>query len=307
MSGIKIILRKDWANMSLLLTGASGFIGKNILESSLAKKFNILAPSRLELDLTDEKATEKFFAGNKIDVVIHAAGKPGHRNAKDPSNIFYSDMRMFLNLLQNSESYKKMMVISSGAIYDQRFEIKKVGEEDYKLHLPVDEHALFRRVAADYIAWSDKIVELRIFGIFGPYEDYTIRFISNAICKALFNLPITIKQNRLFDYIYVKDLVTVLDHVLQASDMHGAYNLTPESSVQLLELAEMVKEISGKNVPIVIAEAGIGLAYSGSNQKIKKNFPEYKLTPLRQAVEELYLWYQKNIPLIEYNKLLTDK
>lgn len=293
--------------MEILLTGGSGFIGKNLLESDLAKKHKIIAPSRAELDLTDGNSVAKFFANRKFDAVIHSAGKPGHRNAKDLSNIFYSDMRMFLNLLQNSGNYGKMIMLGSGAIYDQQFEIKKVKEEDYKLHLPKDEHALFRYVAADYAESLEKIIELRIFGIFGQYEDYAIRFISNAICKTLFNLPITIKQNRKFDYLYVKDLPCILDYFLSAFPRYKAYNVTPDVAVELLDLAKMIRGVAGKNISIVVEKSGLGMEYSGSNQRIKMDFPGYRLTPLTEAVERLYRWYKKNLSTIDQKKLLIDK
>lgn len=293
--------------MKILLTGSSGFIGKNIINSRLSTEYQIIAPDSKELNLLDEESVDNFFKNNKIDFVIHAACKPGHRNAKDPNNIFYADMRMFLNLLQNSDRYKKMIVLSSGAIYDQRFEIKKVKEEDYKLHLPVDEHALFRRVSADYIAQSDKVIELRIFGIFGPCEDYAIRFISNAICKSIFNLPITIKQNRKFDYIYVEDLIAILDYFLKNSTKYKAYNLTPNKSVELLQLAEMVLDISKAELPILVKSTGLGLEYSGDNTLLRQEIKNLKFTPHKIAIEKLYNWYIKNKQSIDRELLLTDK
>ena len=39
----------------ILLTGGSGFIGRNILESNLAEKYEIIAPRHCELDLLDDK------------------------------------------------------------------------------------------------------------------------------------------------------------------------------------------------------------------------------------------------------------
>lgn len=293
--------------MNILLTGGNGFIGKNILESFLAEKYNIIAPSSKELNLLDEESVDNFFKKNKIDFVIHAACKPGHRNAKDPNNIFYADVRMFLNLLQNSNQYKKMIVLSSGAIYDQRFEIKKVKEEDYKLHLPVDEHALFRYVSADYISQSDKVIELRIFGIFGSHEDYTIRFISNAICKSIFNLPITIKQNRKFDYIYVEDLIAILDYFLKNSAKYKAYNVTPDKSIELLQLAQEVKKVSKIELPILVKNTGLGLEYSGDNTRLHQEIKDLKFTPHIVAIQKLYNWYLKNQQNIDKNLLLTDK
>jgi len=293
--------------MKILLTGGSGFIGKNILSSQLAVEHQIIAPSSKELDLTSEEAVAAFFSNNKIDCVIHSACKPGHRNAKDLSNIFYTDIRMFLNILQNSGKYKKMIVLSSGAVYDQRFEIMKAKEESYKLHLPVDEHALFRRVSADYIAQSEKVVELRIFGIFGHQEDYAIRFISNAICKTLFNLPITIKQNRKFDYIYVKDLPIILDYFINNSVKHKAYNITPDKSVELLDLANEIKRISGTKLSIVIKKQGLGLEYSGDNIRLHKEIKDFQFTTHELAIQQLYDWYLEHKYDINKDVLLIDK
>lgn len=70
--------------MNILLTGGSGFIGRNIIES-LSDRYNIIAPTHSMLELTDENTVSAFFRSNEIDVVIHSAVKPGHRNAKDPS------------------------------------------------------------------------------------------------------------------------------------------------------------------------------------------------------------------------------
>ncbi|MEQ8220768.1 MAG: NAD-dependent epimerase/dehydratase family protein, partial [Candidatus Eremiobacterota bacterium] len=167
-------------HINILLTGGSGFIGKNIVESFLANKYHIIAPAHKNLDLMDEHKVRDFFKENNIDIVIHSACKPGHRNAKDPTNILYSNTRMFFNLVHNSTLYKKMIVIGSGAVYDMRYYRPKMKEDYFGFHVPVDEHGFGRYVCARYIEQVDNIIELRIFGIFGKYEDYAIRFISNT-------------------------------------------------------------------------------------------------------------------------------
>lgn len=103
------------------------------------------------------------------------------------------------------------------------------------------------------------------------YEDYAIRFISNAICKTLFDLPITIKQNRNFDYLYVNDLMLVLDWFIENTPQYHSYNITPDLSISLLDLALIVKDISGKDLPIHIHQDGLGLEYSGDNARLKMN------------------------------------
>jgi len=52
--------------LNVLLTGGSGFIGRNILESFLAEKYNIVAPRHAELDLIDDDAVKHFFEKNKL-------------------------------------------------------------------------------------------------------------------------------------------------------------------------------------------------------------------------------------------------
>ena len=62
---------------TLLLTGGSGMVGRNILEHPAAGDWTILAPASRELDLTDAGAVTDYVAAHKPDLVIHAAGQVG--------------------------------------------------------------------------------------------------------------------------------------------------------------------------------------------------------------------------------------
>ncbi len=300
-------VKSDKSHRNILVTGGSGFIGKNIVESFLASKYNIIAPSHKDLDLMDEHKVRDFFKENNIDIVIHSACKPGHRNAKDPTNILYSNTRMFFNLVHNSTLYKKMIVMGSGAVYDMRYYRPKMKEDYFGFHVPVDEHGFGRYVCARFIELVDNIIELRIFGIFGKYEDYAIRFISNAICKVIFDLPVTIKQNRNFDYLYINDLMPVLEHFIENKPAYKVYNVTPDCSIDLYSLARKVINISGKDLPVIVSQMGTGLDYSGDNTLLHKEIKNLKFTAIDEAIKELYKWYSNNKHLIDRNVLLFDK
>ncbi len=293
--------------MKILLTGGSGFIGRNIRESFLAEKYEILSPSSKELNLADEESVDAFFKNNSIDLVVHAAVKPSHRNAKDFSNLFYTNTRMFFNLERHKDEYQKMLVLGSGAIYDMRHYRPKVKEVEWTNHIPADEHGYCKYVCEKVIEHSSNIFDLRIFGIFGKYEDYAIRFISNAICKTLFDLPITIKQNRKFDYLYVNDLMPILDWFIDNNPQKKSYNITPDCAISLYDLAIMVRDISNSDVPILIKNEGLGLEYSGDNTLLKNEYTTICFTPIRTAIQELYSWYRENKQLIQKDLLLTDK
>ncbi len=298
---------KTGRNMDIFLTGGSGFIGRNIIESFLAEKYDIIAPAHRDLDLLDEDMVKDFFMRNHIDVVIHAAAKPGHRNAKEPDKVFYENTRMFFNIARNSEYFKKMLVIGSGAIYDMRHYQLKMREEYFDTHVPVDEHGLCKYVCGKYIEQSANIIDLRVFGIFGKYEDYAIRFISNLICKAVYDLPLTIKQNRRFDYIYIDDLMQVLDYFIERLVRYKEYNITPDKSVALYSIAEKVRDFSGKNLPIIVAHNGMGLEYSGDNSRLRSEIKDLRFTRIDEAIAELYEWYIRNKGSIKKDLLLVDK
>jgi GDP-L-fucose synthase len=293
---------------TVLLTGASGFIGKNIRESYLSEKYALLTPTSKELNVADDVSVDDFFRKNKVDVVIHGAVKPGHRNAKDPANIFPANTKMFFNLEKHRQEYDKMLVLGSGAIYDMRNYRPKMREENFGDFMPVDEYGFGKYVCGRIIEHSSNIHDLRIFGIFGKYEDYAIRFISNAICKTLFDLPVTIKQNRYFDFLDVDDLMPVLEWFMENTPRHRAYNITPDSAVTLYDIACMILEVSGKrHLPIKIAQEGMAPEYSGNNGRLRREMPGLTLTPLRKSIKKLYLWYAENRHLIDSNLLLFDK
>ncbi len=291
----------------LLLTGGNGFIGKNIQESFLAEKYDITAPRSFELDLTDTSAVDEFFRKHAFDAVIHAAAKPGHRNAKDKTNLFYTNMRMFENLARHTDKFGKLINIGSGAVYDVAADNRLVGEDQIGLRVGKDEHSFCKYVVHQRIETIPNAVDLNIFGIFGKYEDWEIRFISNAICKTLFDLPITLRQNRRFSYLYVNDLMPVLDYFISHEVKYKSYNITPDTETELLQAAQVVREVSGKPVDIRVGKPGYGLNYSGSNKRLKNEMPAVTFTPFKQAVEELFLYYQRNRDRIDKKLLLTDK
>jgi len=293
--------------MKILLTGGHGFIGRNIRESYLSTKYEILSPSSKDLDISNETNVDDYFKNHEIDFVIHSAVKPAHRNASNFNNIFYTNTRMFFNLERHKHEYKKMIVIGSGAIYDCRNYRPKMKEGDYTISIPADDHGYCKYVCEKVIEHSSNIYDLRVFGIFGKYEDYAIRFISNAICKTLFDLPITIKQNRKFDYIYINDLYSILDWFIENEPHYKSYNITPDNSISLYDLALIVRNISKKELPIIVRSDKMGLEYSGDNNRLRSEYNEISFTPIEKSIKTLYDWYLGQKGSLNQKLLLIDK
>jgi nucleoside-diphosphate-sugar epimerase len=279
--------------MKIMLTGGSGCIGHNLYEY-LTQSHEVIAPSHKELELLDSDAVKKFMQTHSFDMVIHGAVKPGHRNALDASKQCYNNTRMFFNLVRNANCYGKMIFLSSGAVYDMWHYKPKMKEEYFDEYVPTDEHGFSKYMIAKYIEKADNILELRLFGVFGKYEDYAIRFISNAICNTIFDLPITIKQNRKFDYLYIDDLMPVIDYFIFNNGSYKTYNVTPDTSLELKVLAESVRKISEKDLPIRISDDGMGLEYSGDNGRLRREMKELSFTDIEEAISKLYRWYSYN-------------
>ncbi len=63
--------------MKVMITGARGMVGRNLLEAAGAKRHVLLAPGRDELDLLDASALNAYLRRERPDLVIHAAGRVG--------------------------------------------------------------------------------------------------------------------------------------------------------------------------------------------------------------------------------------
>lgn len=298
--------------MRVLLTGGSGFIGRNLIET-LSPEYEILAPRHAEMDLCDENSVRKWFSENPVDAVIHSATKPGHRNAVDPTSVAITNLHMFSNLFESARAadVAKFLFLGSGSEFDMRNYRPHMKEESLGDYIPADDTGFSKYVCTRMMNGIPGYVNVRFFGIFGKYEDYAIRFISNAICKAIFDLPITLHQDKRFDYTSVGDGTRAIARFLCASPeslRYNDYNVTPDRTVSLLELAHLVREIAGKpDLPILAGAPGQGLEYSGDNTRFKDLFPDFSFTPIEDSVRELYGWYESVKEQIDRNKLLVDK
>ena len=99
----------------------------------------------------------------------------------------------------------------------------------------------------------------------------------------------------------------ILEFFIENDVKHKSYNITPDYTVELSFLAELVKDISGNNIEIKISQPGSGLEYTGNNSRIKEEFPSVNFTAINEAVEKLYNYYKINITSIHKELLLKDK
>jgi dTDP-4-dehydrorhamnose reductase len=67
--------------MRILITGANGFIGRNL--AAALTEYEVTKLTRQTVDLTDREAVNNFFKGKSFDVVLHCAMVGGRRYKND--------------------------------------------------------------------------------------------------------------------------------------------------------------------------------------------------------------------------------
>jgi GDP-L-fucose synthase len=205
---------------------------------------------------------------------------------------------MFFNLARNGGLFGKMIHFGSGAEYNKKGLPARVKEEYFDTRVPSDPYGFSKYICAKYTELSERVVELRLFAVFGQYEDYTVRFISNACCRAVKRLPIVLRQDIVFDYLYIKDLVKLTMWFIENAARHKAYNVCSGRPVAITELARVIARVSaersGSNPDVSVLSEGMGPEYSADNTRMLADMGSYQFWDLEDAIRDLYAWYEQH-------------
>ena len=292
--------------MRILITGGSGFIGRN-LAGELGRTHQIAEPCRPELNLLDAAAVRAYVERGGFDVIIHAAGARSNRLLGRPPDLLEQNCRMFFNLARNAHAFGRMLFLSSGAVYDRAQPMRRISEEAYDARVPAEPYGFSKYLCARAIDALERVYELRLFGVFGPYEDWRVRFLSNACCRAVWDLPVVLRQNVCFDYLDVEDLGRILERLLQANLSHRHYNACTGRSYDLRTLAAKVVAASRKPLEILVRNEGLGGEYSGDNTRLMSEIPDFRFREIDDSITRLYRWYEERKPSIDPALLRFDE
>ena len=293
--------------LKILLTGGGGFIAKNILEA-FNNKFRIISFDKKALNLLDSEKVFNYIKQNKFDVVIHSATYDAAPffSTKDPAKVLENNLQMFFNIARCKKKFGKMIYFGSGAEFGREYWKPKMKEEYYDAHIPTDQYGFSKYIMAKHAELSDNIYNLRLFGLFGKYDDWRYRFIPNVCCQALFDMPITINKNVIFDFLFINDLLKIVKWFLTHQPSQKIYNVCSGITYEFKALAEKIIEISGKKLDIKFKQEGFGKEYSGDNSLLLKELNSFKFTPIEQSIKDLYQWYEQHIHLIDKKQLVSS-
>lgn len=287
---------------NIMITGGSGFIGRNLTEQ-LAGSYQVFSPRHAELDLLNWRDVAAYIRKNKIQAIVHGAV---HSPVND-MRAYFNDMQMFINLEKISGDVEKILYFGSGAEYDKRRDIRMIKEVQIGEEIPNSQYGFAKYTMNELAKNSHNIYNLRLFGVFGKYESWESRFISNICCKAIMDFPLTIRKDCHFDYLYVNDLSRIVSWFIENKPLFHDYNVCQGKEYLLSELANIVLQISGKRLPVILLSNEKNFDYSADNGRICSEIKNLELTPMNEVVRTLYDYYLENINLIDKKVLMESR
>lgn len=277
----------------ILVTGSNGFIGRNLVEH-LQEQYQIYAPSRQELNLLDTEETAQYLDKHSFHTVIHCANINTTRIGKEdvnPYDILYGNLRMYWNLARCSQLYHKMYYFGSGAEFDMQHYIHNMSEGYFGAYIPQDAYGFSKYIMNQDARKSDNIYNLRLFGVYGKYEEWNRRFISNNMCRILRGLNISINQDMEFDYLYIDDLCRLVEWFIEHTPKFHDYNVCTGRAFRLSDIADIIREICGTPFPVYIINSVEKLPYTADNARLLKETGGWEFTDMPQGIRNLWTFY----------------
>lgn len=250
-----------------LITGASGFIGANLLrrlvtrnecvhiilrkEAKLWRIQDLLDKATVhEADLLDALSLRKIAAEVKPSVIYHLAAYGAYSQQSEPDKIIKVNILGTWNLLQAVSAIDYGLFVNTGSSSEYGF--KKLAMKEADLLEPVSFYAVAKSSATllcSYLAQSEKkpIVTLRPFSVYGPYEEPT-RFIPVLLKALYYKEPLSLVSSEVSrDQIYIDDVVDFYLLVDKLKQYPGEiFNLGTGTQSSIKKVVETAIEVTGK-------------------------------------------------------------
>ncbi len=297
--------------MAILVTGGAGYIGSHVNKLLAHEGYetvvfdNLIYGHReavkwgtlIEGDLKNVSEIEAVFERYPIEAVFHfAAYAYVGESVTEPEKYYYNNIGCTLNLLKVMRKYgsDKIIFSSSCATYG---EPKQMPITEDMPQNPINPYGFTKytveRIFKDYEkAYGLKYVVLRYFNAAGADpegeigeahdpETHIIPLILDAASGKRPNVKVfgtdypTRDGSCVRDYIHVSDLATAhllaLRH-LEAGKESQFLNLGNTKGTSVLELIESAKRVTGRNIPVVLADRRPGdpAILVGSSEKAKR-------------------------------------
>ena len=251
--------------MKVLVTGGSGFIASPVVEHLLEKGHHVRILDLVEphfkhrnLEFVKKSIMDEVGENMKgCDTVWHFAAMLGVDNCeKKPLETMRINLEGSVNIFKSAMEVgiKNMIFASSSEVYGEPRELP-IKEESVKG--PVSNYGVAKLAAEMYAKaynheFGTDIRIVRFFNVYGPNQAQN--FVVPIFIKlALENKPIRIfgQGNQTRCFTFVEDVAEGVSTVAEKGSRGEAYNIGNSQPTTILELANIVKEVTGSKSEIV--------------------------------------------------------
>jgi dolichol-phosphate mannosyltransferase len=254
-----------------LITGATGFVGANLVHRLVSDGHDchlILRPEhndwRLKpiqkqvsyhiLDMRDKVALKECLASARPEWIFHLAANGAYSWQNNPDEIFSTNLLLLNNLLEVGAETGFRAFVNAGSSSEYGFKNHPPSEDDAAE--PNSYYAIAKVAATHlckYLAKSKSlpIVTLRLYSVYGPYEDAG-RLIPTIVREGLQGrLPVLVSPEVARDYVYVDDVCQAfLNAATKLSTSQGnngepgaIFNIGSGKQTSVREVVEIAKNL----------------------------------------------------------------
>ncbi len=276
----------------ILVTGASGFIGRNLIEKLRAQSFQIFEKNSLDGDIVDKNTWSNF---NHAHILIHLAGNTFVPESwENPERFMKSNLHGVICALEYCRKHNARLIYLSSYLYGNPKLLPIPETADLIANNP---YALSKKMAEEackfYSDFYDiKITIFRPFNVYGigQSEKFLIPSIINQINEGgVINVK-DLKPKR--DYIYIKDLTSLLMRAIDVPLGFDTFNIGTGVSYSVEELINTIQNIMGSSLKVKAAGETRKGEIIDTQADIKKAFSVFDWTPrysLNDGLKEMIL------------------
>lgn len=301
----------------IYVAGHRGLVGSALVRKLKAEGFlNIVTRTHDELDLTRQTEVENFFVEEQPSYVILAAAKVGGIYANDtyPADFIMKNLQIECNVIDaaHKNGVEKLLFLGSSCIYPR--ECPQPIKEEYLLSGYLEKtneaYALAKiaglkmcafynqQYGTDYIS----VMPCNLYGIndnFSPENSHVLPALMRKFHEAKVNNAATVtvwgSGKPLREFLNVDDLADACLYLMDHYTGNEFFNIGYGKEVTILELAEMIKQVTGFQGEIVMDTSkpdGTPRKLTDIS-KLKEMGWEPKIS-LEEGLKRTYEWYKAN-------------